>query len=71
MTKAAITPEKDAVRNKVNAWIRKQSRYVDMDRALSTNSGDLKPKYDSGDGMHPNLAGQQAMAQTLLFWIKS
>jgi lysophospholipase L1-like esterase len=56
------TPEKEAVRQKVNAWIRSSANFdavVDLDEVLRDPSRPtrLLPTYDSGDHLHPNDAG--------------
>ncbi len=65
------TPETEARRASVNAWIRARppadATVVDFDRALR-NPGDplaLNPDYDSGDHLHPSAAGQAAMARAV------
>ena len=62
--------EKEDIRNKVNSWIRTSGAYdsvVDLDKVLA-NPADpaaLRPEYDSGDGLHPNNAGAQAIAAAI------
>jgi len=57
-----VTPEMQAQRQRVNAWIRGHRRYVDFAAGLG---GDvLAPAYDS-DGLHPNDAGHERLAQVL------
>ncbi len=56
------TPEKETVRQKVNAWIRSSAEFdavVDLDEVLRDPSHPtrLLPTYDSGDHLHPNDAG--------------
>jgi lysophospholipase L1-like esterase len=56
------TPEKEIVRQKVNAWIRSSAEFdavVDFDMVLRDPSHPtrLLPIYDSGDHLHPNNAG--------------
>jgi lysophospholipase L1-like esterase len=58
--------EKEAVRSAVNQWIRTSGQFdgvVDFDAALrdETDHGKLRADYDSGDHLHPNAEGQQAM----------
>lgn len=53
--------------NEVNSWIRGQHRadgVIDFHRVLADPGDDdrLNPQYDSGDGLHPNSAGYEAMA---------
>lgn len=61
-----FTPQREAVRQRVNAAIRSGSVFdavVDFDRALSDPSAPdrLLPLYDSGDHLHPGDAGNQAI----------
>ena len=56
------TPEKEIVRQKVNAWILSSGEFdavVDFDLVLRDPSHPtrLLPAYDSGDHLHPNNAG--------------
>jgi lysophospholipase L1-like esterase len=65
------TPEKDAVRTKVNAWILSQKRefdgVVDFDAVLRdpTHPSRLVPAYDAGDHLHMNDAGYVASANAI------
>ncbi|MER5494349.1 SGNH/GDSL hydrolase family protein [Streptomyces sp. NPDC002490] len=66
------TPEKERVRDQVNRWLRTSGAYdtvVDLDRLLADprpGRGDaLAPGYDSGDGIHPNDAGMDAVAEAV------
>ncbi|SFJ23410.1 SGNH/GDSL hydrolase family protein [Caulobacter sp. UNC279MFTsu5.1] len=57
-------------RQAVNAWIRTPGRFdavIDFDRLMRdpANPGKLAPAYDSGDGLHPSLAGYKAMADAV------
>jgi lysophospholipase L1-like esterase len=57
----------EADRAAVNAWIRAPGNFdavVDFDAALRdpANPTRLKTEYDNGDGLHPSVAGYQAMA---------
>lgn len=59
-----------AVREQVNQWIRTSSPadgVIDFDAAVRdpSNPGDLNPAYASGDGVHLNNAGYQAMANAI------
>jgi lysophospholipase L1-like esterase len=59
------TPEKEAVRQKVNAWILNSGEFdgaVDLDEVLRDprHPTQLLPSYDSGDHLHPNNAGCRA-----------
>ncbi len=64
------TPEKDQIRERVNAWIRGNHDFdatFDFDRALADpdHPERLKPAYDSGDHLHPSDAGAQAIADAI------
>jgi lysophospholipase L1-like esterase len=59
--------EKEQLRRAVNAWIRTHDEFdgvIDFDRALRdpVRPSRLLPAYDSGDHLHPNDLGYQAMA---------
>jgi len=61
------SPANDATRQAVNRWIRTSGAFdgvVDFDRALRDPSDPLmmRPQCDSGDHLHPNDAGDRAMA---------
>jgi lysophospholipase L1-like esterase len=64
------TPAGEATREAVDTWIRTSRAFdgvVDFD-AVMRNPADplrLKPAYDSGDHLHPNDAGYQAMADAV------
>ena len=60
----------EADRRAVNAWIRARGHFdsvIDFDAALrdTTNPAWLLPLYDSGDHLHPNPKGYQAMANAV------
>ncbi|TVY81081.1 hypothetical protein LSUE1_G003171 [Lachnellula suecica] len=73
---ATITPlgtsyysaSREAIRQKVNKWIMASGGVydaaVDFDAIVrdSSNPSQLASKYNSGDGLHPNVAGYQAIA---------
>ncbi|MEV6011927.1 RICIN domain-containing protein [Streptomyces sp. NPDC051976] len=64
------TTAKAAIRAQVNDWIRTSGAFdavIDFDAALRdpANPAQLLPTYDSGDHLHPNSAGMQAMANTV------
>jgi lysophospholipase L1-like esterase len=64
------TPENEAKRVTVNQWIRTTREIdgvADYDRALQDpgNPLSLLPAYDSGDGIHPNDAGHEALARSI------
>jgi lysophospholipase L1-like esterase len=57
----------EGIRQAVNKWIREKGHFdavVDLDAATRDpeHPGRLKQEYDSGDHIHPNDAGNQAMA---------
>ncbi|MFG1684132.1 GDSL-type esterase/lipase family protein [Nonomuraea sp. NPDC049269] len=59
------TPEGERTRQRVNQWIRAHVDAVaDLDRALRDPAAPavLRSDYDSGDHIHPNDAGAEAMA---------
>jgi lysophospholipase L1-like esterase len=61
------SPAKEQIRAALNDWIRHGGAFdgvVDMDRATRDpdNPTVFLPAYDSGDHLHPNDAGYQAMA---------
>jgi lysophospholipase L1-like esterase len=61
------SPENEAARQRVNTWIRTSGAYdavIDFDAALRDphQPERLDPRYDGGDGLHPNDAGARAMA---------
>ena len=64
------TPEKEAIREEVNAWIRGNKTadgLIDFDKVLADprNPEHINPVYDCGDHLHPNDAGYQAMAKAV------
>ncbi|MEE3624306.1 SGNH/GDSL hydrolase family protein [Nitrospirillum sp. BR 11752] len=65
------TPEKDAVRQKINAWIRTSGAFddvIDFDAAVRdpAHPERIRPDYDCGDHLHPSDAGYRAMAEAAL-----
>ncbi|KAJ8520669.1 hypothetical protein ONZ45_g2534 [Pleurotus djamor] len=59
---------REATRQRVNAFIRDSGEFdavVDFDAAIRdpTNPSQIKTEFDSGDFLHPSVAGYQAMAQ--------
>ncbi|WP_373559714.1 SGNH/GDSL hydrolase family protein [Bordetella genomosp. 10] len=70
LTPAALPPDREVVRQRVNRWIRGGQGFdgvVDFDKALRDpgQPGKLKPSYDSGDHVHPSDAGYAAMAHAV------
>lgn len=60
-------PASEADRQAINAWIRTPGHVdhvIDFDRAMRdpAHPDRLLPGYDSGDGLHPSVAGYAAMA---------
>src|SRR3954451_19686542 len=61
---------KDAKRRQINAWIRSSPYFdgvVDFEKALADPANPLRmlPAYDSGDHLHPNDLGDQALANAV------
>jgi lysophospholipase L1-like esterase len=64
------TPEKEKIRQAVNAWIRSNKTadgLIDFDKVIEdpAKPGYVLPAYDCGDHLHPNDAGYQAMAKSV------
>lgn len=64
------SPEGEAERRKVNAWIRSTDAFdgvVDFETALAdpNNPTRIRPAYDFGDRLHPNDKGFAAMAEAI------
>ncbi len=64
------TPDGEMVRQAVNQWIRTSGAFdgvIDFDKAMQDprNPRALNDAYDSGDNLHPNDAGYQAMANAV------
>jgi lysophospholipase L1-like esterase len=64
------TPEKEQVRQAVNNWIRSGDEFdgvIDFERAVRDPARPTRmlPVYDSGDHLHPNDLGMQAMANAI------
>lgn len=63
-------PASEADRQAINAWIRNSGAFdsvIDLDAVMRdpARPAYLNPAYDIGDGLHPNPAGFQAMAQAV------
>ena len=69
-TPGYYTPEKELVRQAANDWIRTSHEFdgvVDFDRAVRdpNHPSRFLPAFDSGDHLHPNDLGMQAMANAI------
>ena len=67
---AAVFPALEGKRRAVNEWIRFGGEYdavIDFDEVLRdpADHGRLHPLYDSGDHLHPNDAGYEAMGRAI------
>jgi lysophospholipase L1-like esterase len=65
-----FAPEREAIRKRVNAWIRTGGGFdavVDMERVMAdpADSERLADPLQSGDDLHPNGAGESAMAEAI------
>ncbi len=66
----AFTPEKEAMRQAINRWIRDGHAFdgvIDFDAVVRdpTHVSRLLPAYDSGDHIHPSARGIDAMANSI------
>ncbi len=64
------TDEEESRRQAVNNWIRNSGRFdavIDFEKATSDSEdpAKLKSQYDSGDHIHPNDAGGEAIAKSI------
>jgi lysophospholipase L1-like esterase len=64
------TPAKEATRNAVNSFLRTSREFdglIDFDKLLRdpAHPSKLRAEFDSGDHIHPNDAGNQAMADSI------
>ncbi len=64
------TSENEADRQAVNAWVRTSGAFdavIDFDTAMRdpAHPDQLRPEYDTGDHLHPNVAGYHAMAEAV------
>lgn len=61
------TPAREATRKRINEWVLTGGTFdyaVDFSAALA--DGDkLQSQYDSGDGLHPSVAGYQQLAESV------
>jgi lysophospholipase L1-like esterase len=67
---AYFTAAREIVRKRFNDWLRSSGAYdavIDFDLVLRDPARPtrLRAAYDSGDHLHPNNAGYQAMAQAV------
>ena len=65
-----FTPENEAKRQAVNQWIRTSHAFdgvIDFDKVVRDpdQPNQLRPSYNSGDGVHPNDTGYLAMANAI------
>lgn len=65
-----FAPDKEPVRQAVNAWIRTSDELdgvVDFDAAVRdpARAGRLRPEYDDGDHLHLNAAGHRALGEAV------
>jgi lysophospholipase L1-like esterase len=71
---ATWTADLEAIRGQVNQWIRTTrdaDAVLDFDRVLRDPAAPtkLRAEWDSGDHIHPNDAGFQAMANSVPLWL--
>jgi lysophospholipase L1-like esterase len=64
------SPEKDALRQKANDWIRRSHEpdgVIDFDAAIrdAADPNRMQERFDSGDHLHPNEAGSRAMGEAV------
>jgi lysophospholipase L1-like esterase len=69
-TSGYYTPAKEEIREAVNEWIRTNKTsdgLIDFDKVVEdpSNPNHINPAFDSGDHLHPNDAGYQAMAKAV------
>ncbi|HXY08031.1 MAG TPA: SGNH/GDSL hydrolase family protein [Terriglobales bacterium] len=65
-----FSPEKEVKRKVLNQWIRSSREFdgiIDFDKVVldPTSPEKLRPEFDSGDHIHPNDAGYQAMSDAI------
>jgi lysophospholipase L1-like esterase len=66
----AYTPEREGVRQKVNAWIREEGAFdavIDFEKALADpeHPSRMLALYDCGDHLHPNDRGYKKMGEAI------
>lgn len=64
------SPVREVTRQRVNKFIRTSGIFaavIDFDKVVAdpANPSQLAPNFDSGDFLHPNVAGYQAMANSI------
>ena len=66
--RSAVRSRPEPQRLRMNAWLRARDwMIVDFDARLERRTDHtLAPRFDSGDGLHPNAAGALAMARSLV-----
>jgi lysophospholipase L1-like esterase len=57
--RAAMEPQ----RQRVNDWLRTRTWSLDLAASLELARGMLMPRYDCGDGLHPNVRGSWLVAR--------
>jgi lysophospholipase L1-like esterase len=68
VARCATARSTSKARRAVNAWIRTSGRFdavIDVAVADPDEPTRLLPAYDSGDQLHPSVAGYQAMAEAI------
>jgi lysophospholipase L1-like esterase len=65
-----FSPEKEARRKALNQWIRSSHAFdavIDFEKVVldPANPEKIRPAFDSGDHLHPNDAGYEAMANAI------
>lgn len=65
-----VPGERGEMRLKVNEWIRTNTLadgYIDFEQAviMPGTLHEMRPEYDSGDHLHPSLAGAQRLAESI------
>lgn len=63
-----FSAEKEMVRQEANQWIRNSGEFdgiIDFEAVMQSESGQLRPEFDSGDYLHPNAAGYVAMGEAI------